>query len=56
MSDENYQKGLMLSVMAEALAPKNIKGLWYSEKPMALDGYTFEECRFDKCALQAQRG
>jgi len=51
MSDKNYQKGVISSAMADVLSPKHIKGLWYSEKSIVLDGYILEECRFDKCAL-----
>jgi hypothetical protein len=51
MSNNEYQKGLLSSALAGALSPKRIQGLWYEDKSIALDGYTFEECRFDKCEL-----
>ncbi|MBH3366952.1 hypothetical protein I5R92_06610 [Pseudomonas carnis] len=32
-------------------APPAVKGLWYNEKIIKLDGWRFESCRFDKCRL-----
>ncbi|WP_133249049.1 hypothetical protein [Pseudomonas sp. B1(2018)] len=28
-----------------------VRGLWYSQKIIKLDGWVFEECRFDNCKL-----
>lgn len=50
-NNQNANRGLIASALAGTLSPKKIHGLWFSEKPVTLDGYVFEECRFDKCAL-----
>lgn len=51
MSESKHSGGLLSSALAGALTPKRVHGLWFSEKSITLDGYIFEECRFDKCSL-----
>jgi hypothetical protein len=43
---------LMLS-LATLGGPLLAKGLYYNGKTITLDGYRFEECRFDNCVLIA---
>ena len=50
-NDPNNVNSLFPSTLANALNPKIVKGLWYSDKEITLDGYSFEECRFDNCKL-----
>ncbi|WP_193165255.1 hypothetical protein [Microbulbifer hainanensis] len=46
-----YKNKLFSYALSNALEPKKVNGLWFSEKEVYLDGYTFEECRFDNCKL-----
>ncbi|MFZ3391477.1 hypothetical protein [Buttiauxella gaviniae] len=32
-------------------SPPVVRGLWYNEKLIKLDGWRFESCRFDNCRL-----
>lgn len=50
-NDPNNANSLFPKTLASALNPKKVKGLWFSDKEITLDGYTFEECRFDNCQL-----
>ena len=34
--------------------PPVVKGLWYNEKVIKVDGWHFENCRFDKCLFVAE--
>ncbi|WP_273221730.1 hypothetical protein [Pseudomonas sp.] len=44
--------GLAYGSVPPALpSPPSVKGLWYNEKVIKLDGWRFEACRFDKCRL-----
>ncbi|MEB0009328.1 hypothetical protein QN375_06045 [Pseudomonas sp. MH9.2] len=37
--------------LPSAPPPPIVKGLWYQNKTIKLDGWTFESCRFDSCVL-----
>ena len=50
-NEQSPYRGGIASALAGALSPKRVHGLWFSEKSITLDGYVFEECRFDKCTL-----
>ncbi len=39
--------------LARALARATLKGVWFNNRDVILDGYRFEDCRFDNCRLSA---
>lgn len=45
--------GLLGDEFAKALAniPTPVQGLWFNGQRVALDGYSFDSCRFDNCEL-----
>ena len=45
------QGGLLTRALTNTLAPKTVKGLWFEDRELSLDGYEFVECRFDSCRL-----
>lgn len=49
---ENDEKAAIHS-LAQALtaAPAPIRGQWYYNQGLTVDGYTFADCRFDNCSL-----
>jgi len=36
--------------------PYEIKGQWFFQKTVYLDGYSFSNCRFDNCTIFISRG
>lgn len=46
MSTSNDQNSL-----ANLFLKPKVSSLWYNQKEVKLDGYTFETCRFDNCVL-----
>ena len=35
----------------ESMGRLKVEGLWFNEKNIWLDGYSFKNCRFDKCNI-----
>jgi len=40
-----------LAALASLLYPPAVKDAWYKGQTIQIDGYTFEDCRFDGCKL-----
>jgi len=41
----------VLSALASLGQLQDVKNLWFNNKEFAVDGYKFENCRFDNCKL-----
>jgi len=46
MSNTNHESSL-----ANLFLKPKVSNIWYHQKEVNLDGYTFESCRFDDCTL-----
>src|SRR5262245_30669798 len=41
----------LAAVLASMASPPAIQKRWFKDETLYVDGYTFEDCRFDSCTL-----
>lgn len=45
------ERALMAPLFTELPAPPVVQKRWFKDQTIRIDGYTFEQCRFDRCKL-----